>query len=299
MNGNVAAKQERGEAADCFVAATGRPISNEEFRSFQKLIHQEAGIHLGEHKKALLVGRLNKRLRELGLDSFTDYYHRVSEKGNGEELVHMLDCICTNETQFFREPQHFEFLEDRVFSQWEALASSGRRERRIRVWSTACSTGEEPYSLAMTLLQRFPKSSGWAIEIVATDLSTRVLDRAATAIWPIEKSRDIPDPYLKSFMLKGKGVNKGVMAAGPWIRSVVKFRRLNLNGASYPISGVFDLIFCRNVLIYFDAASKTRVVNRLLGHLAPQGYLFLGHSEGLTGASNRLRRIIPTVSTHA
>ncbi len=287
------------ESADRFVAVAGRSISNKDFHSFQQLIHREAGIYLGEHKKTLLVGRLNKRLREVGVDSFSDYYRKVSEKGQREELVHMLDCICTNETRFFREPQHFEFLEQQVFPQWEMLANSGRREKRIRVWSAACSTGEEPYSLAMTLLQRFPASSGWRIEILASDLSTRALDRACRGIWPIEKSRDIPQRYLKSFMLKGKRVQEGIMAAGPEIRSVVKFLRLNLNDASYPVAGAFDLIFCRNVLIYFDAESKTNVVHRLMNHLGSEGYLFLGHSESLSGMSGRLRRVIPTVCAHA
>jgi chemotaxis protein methyltransferase CheR len=299
MNGHTVAKRERMETADCFAAAAGRSISDEEFQSFQKLIHREAGIYLAEHKKALLVGRLNKRLRELGLDSFGDYYRRVSKKENGGELVHMLDCICTNETQFFREPQHFEFLEDQVFPQWEALARSGRREKRIRAWSAACSTGEEAYSLAMTLLQRFPPSTGWSIEILASDLSTRALDRARRAVWPIEKSKDIPDYHRKRFMLKGKRAQQGVMAAGPEIRSVVKFLRLNLNEPSYPLSGDFDLIFCRNVLIYFDAELKIHVVNRLLSHLATQGYLFVGHSESLIGTSDRVRRVIPTVCTLA
>ncbi len=299
MKENAIATQERTDSADRLVAVTGRSISDEEFHSFQQLIQRESGIYLAEHKKALLVGRLNKRLRELGIDSFSDYYRQVSKKGQREELVHMLDCICTNETQFFREPQHFEFLEQQVFPQWETGANSGTRGKHIRAWSAACSTGEEPYSLAMTLLQRFPASSGWRIEILASDLSTRALSRACQGIWSIDKSRDIPQRHLKSFMLKGKRAKEGIMAAGPEIRSVVKFIRLNLNDAPYPVSGVFDLIFCRNVLIYFDAESKADVVHRLMNHLAPEGYLLLGHAESLTGVSDRVRRVIPTVCTHA
>jgi chemotaxis protein methyltransferase CheR len=171
--------------------------------------------------------------------------------------------------------------------------------RRIRAWSAACSTGEEPYSLAMTLLAHFPPSSGWTLEILASDLSTRALGQARAGLWSIDKAREIPERHLKAFMLRGRGPQEGVMKAGPEIRSLLRFQRVNLNQDRYPVAGPFDLVFCRNVLIYFDVASKARVVHRLLDQLAPCGYLFLGHAESLTGLSGRVRSVGPTVYVRA
>ncbi len=275
-----------------------RPISEKEFVLFQALIHREAGIYLSPVKKALLEGRLSRRVRELGLNSFGAYYHRVVD-GDGEELIHLLDCICTNETHFFREPQHFEFLEKHVFPEWTVQAASTLRARRVRAWSAACSTGEEPYSLAMALWASFPPASGWEIEILATDLSTRALERAQVGIWPLEKAREIPARYLKSCMLRGTRSQAGKIKVSPELRSLVDFQRLNLKDEAYPLTGLFDLIFCRNVLIYFDSELRLRVIQRLLNHLAPTGYLFLGHAETLSGLADRVRSVIPTVYVHA
>jgi chemotaxis protein methyltransferase CheR len=151
----------------------------------------------------------------------------------------------------------------------------------------------------MTLLAHFPPSSGWDLEILATDLSTRALDQARAGLWRVEKSREIPQGYLKAFMLRGTGEREGVMKAGPELSSLLRFERVNLNQAHYPDRGPFDLVFCRNVLIYFDVASKAQVVNRLLDQLAPQGYLFLGHAESLTGLTDRGRSVGPMVYVHA
>jgi chemotaxis protein methyltransferase CheR len=266
-------------------------VPDRDFLRFQALIHREAGIWLSPVKKALLVGRLSKRLRALNLSSYADYYEIVV--ADEAEKVRMIDCICTNETHFFREPRHFEFLASRLFPAWRAEADAGRRPRRIRAWSAACSTGEEPYSLAMALLAAFP--SGWDLEILATDLSTRVLERARAAVWPMERSRQIPDDLLRSFMLRGFGAQEGFMKAGPEIRAVVRFARLNLIGEDWPATGTFDLLFCRNVLIYFDRPTKERVVDRLIERLAPGGHLFLGHAESLGGVTTRVRPVMPTV----
>jgi len=266
-------------------------VSERDFLRFQALIHREAGIWLAPVKKALLVGRLAKRLRELGLESYGDYYDRVAE--DEPERIRMLDCICTNETHFFREPRHFEFLAERVFPAWRDEADAGRRARRVRVWSAACSTGEEPYTLAMVLLTAFP--AGWELEVLASDLSTKVLDRASAAVWPIEKSKEIPDAHLKAFMLKGFGGQEGLMKAGPEIRAIVRFARVNLVGDDWPGGPPFDLVFCRNVLIYFDRQAKIGVVDRLVDRLDPRGYLFLGHAESLGGFTTQARPVLPTV----
>jgi chemotaxis protein methyltransferase CheR len=277
-------------------AVLTRILTPREFRLFQALIQREAGIHHSDAKKVLVEGRLARRLRELGID-FSEYYGLV--EADPQERVRMLDCICTNETHFFREPRQFEFLETHVFPEWRARAEAGTMARRVRVWSAGCSTGEEPYSVAMAFLARFPPASGWEIEIVATDLSTRVLDRAQAAVWPTDKAKEIPEPYLKAFMLRGTGPEEGRMKAGPLVRSRVRFERLNLNAEPFTFAGRFDLVFCRNVLIYFDASSKARVVGRLLERMEPRGYLFLGHAETVTGLNARTRSVGPTVYAHA
>ena len=273
-----------------------RPITNREFRSFQRLIHQEAGINLVEGKQALVTGRLGPRMRALGLRTFGEYHERVLSDPGGE-LVRMLDAICTNETEFFREPTHFELLERAISLEWEESAAARRRPKLIRAWSAACSSGEEPYTIAMVLLGRFPAAAGWTVQVIGTDLSTKVLDRAQKAIWPVRKAEAIPARYRQAFMLKGTGPQHGLMKAGPALREVVSFHRLNLAREPYPALGEFDLIFCRNVLIYFDTEGRAKAVGRLLRHLKPTGYLFLGHSEGLTGASHPLRSVGPNVYT--
>jgi chemotaxis protein methyltransferase CheR len=270
------------------------PLSRVEFKLFQDLIHREAGIFLAETKKALLVGRLSRRLRELGLTSFGEY-HRYITKEDPAERVRMLDCVSTNETQFFREPRQFDFIREQVIPEWRSAADAGARPRRIRVWSAACSTGEEPYSLAMTLLGQLPGEDGWQVEIVASDLSTRVLDVARRAVWPVESANEIPEAYLKRYMLRGTGTQAGKMKAGPEIRSAIRFERINLNAQSYPVTGRFDLILCRNVLIYFDIPSKTRICRQLLRHLEPNGYFFLGHAEALMDMAGEVERAGPTI----
>ncbi len=268
-------------------------ISEKEFLHLRNLVYEEAGIWLSQAKTALLVGRLAKRLRHHGLKSFKQYYDLVIN--SPEERIQMLDALSTNETRFFREPQHFELLKSVIFPKWAEEAATGRRDRKIRVLSAGCSTGQEPYSLAMFLLDRFPAASGWEIEIIATDLSTRALEIAQTGIWPLAKADEIPSSYLKAFMLKGFADQAGKMKAGPEIRSIVRFFRMNLNEPAYPLMGKFEMIFCRNVLIYFDQRGRERVVRRLASFLSPDGYLFLGHAESLHAMSDRLRSVIPTV----
>jgi chemotaxis protein methyltransferase CheR len=228
------------------------------FSKFQKLIYSEAGIWLATHKHALLTGRLARRLRLLGLGNMQEYYQLVTQPDQQHERAIMIDCITTNETHFFREPRRFDFLEREMFSKWQQEAAAGERPTRLRVWSAGCSSGEEPYSLAMLLLKHFPEAIGWELEVLGTDISTRVLEKARAAIYPIEKSKDIPAEYLRAYMLKGKGDHKGVMKVSPELHRVVRFARVNLHADSYPIVGSFDLIFCRNVLIYFDQESKRK-----------------------------------------
>ena len=268
--------------------------SHSEFRLFQELIHREVGIFLSDAKMALLSGRLAPRLRELRLDSFQAYHRHVTEVDPAER-VRMLDCITTNETRFFREPQQFDFLEKVLIPRLRDDAAAGRRPRRLRVWSAASSSGEEAYSLAMVFLTHLPPEAGWSIEIFGSDISTRVLEKARGGVWFEDRAREIPERYFKRYMVRGMGAQKSTISAGPDIRSVVRFDRLNLMSNPYPVSGRFDLIFCRNVLIYFDPPTKERVVSNLLTYLGADGLLFLGHAESMLSMSNRLRRVGPTI----
>jgi len=288
---------EQGSAHDAALLTSAftcapRAISETEFLLFQNVISREAGIWLSPTKTALLVGRLAKRMRFYGLKSFNEYYSLVTE--SEEELHYMLDAITTNETHFFREPKHFELLQASILPNWVAEADAGY-PRRIRAWSAGCSSGQEPYSLAMLLLDVFPPGCGWDIQIMATDLSTRVLDTAARGIYPAEAACEIPREYLKAFMLKGLRDQADKIKVAPEIQSVVRFFHLNLKDPSYPFSDKFDLIFCRNVLIYFDLHSRKEILSRLMNYLRPGGYLFLGHAEGLPATCVPMRIVIPTV----
>jgi chemotaxis protein methyltransferase CheR len=257
-----------------------------EFRMFSDVIEREAGIHLSASKRALLHGRLVKRIRDLGMRTFSEYHERVARDEAGE-LQKMLDCIVTNETSFFREPAHFAYLERAILPAWISAPP-----RTIRVWSAGCATGEEPFSIAMALLHALPKT--FSIEITATDISMRALDVARHATWSIERADQIPKPLLKRFMLHGIGEQAGKLRASRELRELIRLERLNLNGDAYP-TGPFDLVFCRNVLIYFAAPRKHAVVGRLAERLAPGGHLFLGHAESVHGFAERLRCVQPTI----
>ncbi|HEV2195448.1 MAG TPA: protein-glutamate O-methyltransferase [Candidatus Acidoferrum sp.] len=268
-------------------------LTDEEFQLFQGLVERESGIHLGPKNRAMLVSRLWRRLRALELNSFSAYYRLV--RTNPTEMVRMLDCICTNETHFFREPASFDCLRQHVFPEWSAAADSDPRQRTVRAWSAACSTGEEPYSLAMMLLAAFPAETGWKAEVLGTDLSTKVLARASKGIWPSSKLSGVPVEYQRQFLLKGFGPDTGKIKATDELRKVVRFQRLNLIEQQYDIFGPFDLIFCRNVIIYFEWETKLKVIDRLGRYLAPNGYLFLGHAESLHGMTDQLESVKPKV----
>ena len=265
------------------------PMSDREFRGFRELVYRECGIHISEHKRELLTARLSRRIRTLGMLRFGEYLALV--EGDAHERVEMLDLIVTNETRFFREPKQFEYLETQVLPRWRADAEKHTRTRRVRVWSAGCSTGQEPYSIAMTLLAGL---GGWDIEVLATDLSGRALRQAMAGVWPVDKAPEIPEKYLKSYMLRGVRSQDGRMSASEEARAVIRFQRLNLHD-ELPELGAFDLIFCRNVLIYFDVASRTKAVARILSRLSPAGFLFLGHSESLLSSGLRLRPMAPSV----
>jgi chemotaxis protein methyltransferase CheR len=273
----------------------GIPVLTEaEFVRFQHFLEQQTGIHLSDAKRPLLVARLARRLRHLGLTSFSAYYDHVIDDRHLPERTAMFDAISTNETHFFREPRQFELLTTTVFPRWKAEAAEGKRARSIKVWSAGCSTGEEPYSLAMLLLEHFD-SSEWQLRVEATDLSTRVLETARQGLWPIRKAAEIPTDLRRRFMLRGTGAQEGFFKAGEEVRAIIRLGRVNLNDDVYPMASDFDVILCRNVLIYFTHAQRLRVTGTLLSHLLPGGYFLLGHSETMSGLANGPRSVIPTV----
>jgi len=263
-------------------------ITDAEFERFRALIYRESGISLNDSKRTLLVSRLSKRLRALRVESFQAYYDRVTEGGDGEEFVRMLDMISTNKTDFFREPQHFDFLRERILPELSKV-------KQVRIWSSACSSGEEPYTIAMTLHDAVPTPTQWDCKILASDLSTQVLAAAASGVYGVERVRDLPAATLKRHFLKGCGDLAGTVKVKRHLADLVTFRRINLMDASYPIKQPLDVIFCRNVMIYFDRPTQARLVARFHRYLKPGGYLFIGHSERLHGLDLPFTSIAHTI----
>ena len=259
-------------------------LSDQEFSQFRQLIHDIAGISLSPLKKPLVCGRLAKRLTHHRSGSYGEYFKLLVSGDHPEELQMAVDLLTTNETYFFREPKHFDFLRDRILPSWN-------RMRTFRVWSAASSSGQEAYSIAMLLAEHLPDAP-W--EVLASDISSRVLDRAAAAIYPLEHASHIPPALLSRHCLKGVGSQEGNLRISPELRARVRFMQINLNHA-LPNVGDFDLIWLRNVMIYFDAPTKTQVVGRLLPRLKPDGHLFVGHSESLNGVVGGLRALAPSI----
>ncbi len=265
-------------------AARALPITDPEFQAIRTWIHRVAGINLSNQKKALVVGRLAQRLRHHELDSYGEYFHLLQSGAYPGELQIAIDLLTTNETHFFREPKHFAFLRDNILPH-RPLG------RMLRVWSAASSSGEEPYSIAMTLGAALGEAP-W--EVVASDLSSRILERARTGHYSLAHAKSIPRPLLQAYCLKGVGAQDGTFLIEPRLRSRVQFTQVNLVGP-LPQIGAFEIIFLRNVMIYFDLPTKREVVARVLGTLRPGGHLIVGHSESLNGVTNALTTVVPSI----
>jgi len=263
-------------------------ISTEEFKRFQTLIYDESGISLNDQKQGLVASRLSKRLRELKLSTFSEYHDHVTRDPSREEFTRMLDLISTNKTDFFREPKHFDFLREEILPQLES-------EKRIRIWSSACSTGEEPYTIAMTLHDGVSDATQWDCKILASDLSTRVLAKAAAGVYDAERVKDVPPETVRRHFLRGRGASDGMLKIKPHLSVMIQFRRLNLMDEQFPIKNLLDLIFCRNVMIYFDRPTQERLVNKFYRYLKPGGHLFIGHSESLQWVTHPFTVIAPTI----
>lgn len=269
-------------------------LSDRLFGQFSELVYRECGINLHDGKKSLLQARLNKRLRITGFQTYESYFHYLTSEDSREELVHFLDCISTNLTYFFREPQHFDFL-NRILP--EVLTGKARQgDSRIRVWSAACSTGEEPYSLAMGVLQHLKDPGRYDFKILATDISTRALEVAKTGAYSADKLQRVHADLRRQYFKKTNGAGAGIESyeVVPLLKSIVKFARLNLHD-SYPFKGPFDFVFCRNVMIYFDKKTQEQLIQKMSQYIVTGGYLFVGHSESLMGLNHSMKYICPAV----
>ena len=263
-------------------------ITAEEFQRFRTLIYDESGISLSEQKHSLLASRLSKRLRDLDLATFSEYYAKVMEDQTREEFTRMLDLISTNKTDFFREPKHFDFLRERILPELDSA-------KRIRIWSSACSTGEEPYTIAMTLYEGVQNPERWDFKIFASGLSTRVLAKAASGTYNEERFRNVPPDVMKRHFLRGRGEQTRVFKVKPHLADAITFRRVNLMDDRFPIKNPLDLIFCRNVMIYFDRPTQETLANKFHRYLKPGGYLFIGHSESLQWVKHPFAAVAPTI----
>jgi chemotaxis protein methyltransferase CheR len=264
-----------------------RPLRRREFEQFRQLAHEKFGLDLKSGKEQLVASRLGKTTLELALGSFQDYYEHIMADTSGEALISMIDALTTNHTSFLREPAHFDFLRTVIIPGLES-------RDRIRIWCAASSTGQEPYSIAFCLLEQLIARGNREIEILASDVSRRVLQVAARAVYARECLDPLPQAWLSKYFLRGTRHSQGLYRVKPEVQKLLAFRRLNLI-EPLPVMPPFPVILCRNVLIYFDKATQGRVVNALAHCLEPGGYLFIGHAESLTGIDQPLQYIQPAI----
>jgi chemotaxis protein methyltransferase CheR len=256
-------------------------LRHADFARIAALLHAEAGIYLPESKATLVYSRLGKRLRALGLESFRDYCALIDSDSGADERQLMLAALTTNVTRFFREPHHFEHLKTKVLP---PLLKKAERGGRVRVWSAACSKGHEPYSIAMTILSLMPNAASLDVKILATDIDINVLAHARAGMYDEEARKDIPKPYFDRWCKPVARGERGAWEIGNELRNLISFRELNLIG-TWPMKGKFDAILCRNVVIYFDEPTQEKIWNRFVTYLEPESYLYIGHSERVTGSA--------------
>jgi chemotaxis protein methyltransferase CheR len=259
-------------------------ITDQEFAQFQRFIYDAAGITLSNTKKALVIGRLARRLEHHKILNYGDYFRLLASGSAPQEVQTAVDLLTTNETYFFREQRHFDFLRAQI-------TRRERSEQPLRIWSAAGSTGEEAYSIAMLLEDCY---GGRPWEVIASDISTRVLQKARAGHYPLSRATNVPQQYLQRFCLKGEGAQDGTLLIQRALRDKVKFLQVNLN-ATLPSLGSFDFIFLRNVLIYFNADTKRKVIARVLSVLKPGGFLFIGHSESLHEITEAVQSVAPAI----
>lgn len=270
-------------------------LSPRDFQQLSSLIYTELGIKMPDSKNTMLTGRLGKRLRALGIDSFSKYCEFLfSPKGLEEEMVHLINAVTTNKTDFFREPTHFEYLTSTALG---ALQQTKRfnSHKPLRIWSAGCSTGEEPYTLAMVLSDVQERTPGFRFQILATDISTRVLQVAKRAVYPMERIQPVSNLHRKKYLLKSREARNPEIRIAPEVRRLIRFGRLNFMDEDFGLPEMVDIIFCRNVIIYFDNETQEKLMRKFSRHLHPGGFLFLGHSESLHGYDTPFVQVAPTI----
>jgi len=264
-----------------YIENNSAALSKSDFSRLSSFIYDQCGIKMPDSKKIMVEARLKKRLRELEMNSYSEYCNFLfSNNGSQAEITQMVDVITTNKTDFFREPKQFEFIKDRALNELISLDGAGT-QRPLKVWSAGCSTGEEPYTLSIVLNEYAQQYSRYSFNILATDISTRVLEKAATGIYEMEKTSPIAHNLMQKYFLRSKNKEKKLVRVIPELRKAINFQWLNFMDDDFGINEKFDLIFCRNVIIYFDKPTQDRLIEKLISHLRPGGYFFLGHSESI------------------
>lgn len=258
-------------------------LSPAQFERITEMLHAHAGIRMREGKEGLVRARLTKRLRTLGLADFAQYLQYLEQDKSRQEFTEMVDVLTTNKTSFFREASHFDFLREDVFPTLRGP---------VRLWSAGCSSGEEPYTLAMLCREGLTDIATRDVKILATDISHRVLATAKAGVYPADQMQDVPPAWLQSYWTRRELNGRPAYAAGRPLTSLIAFAKLNLM-ARWPMKGPFDAIFCRNVMIYFDKATQQQLIERYHALLRPGGHLFVGHSESLTGLTHQFRYVQP------
>lgn len=270
-------------------------MTDKEFRELSEIVNAETGIKMPPAKKTMLLSRLLKRLKILGIYSFAGYIEYLkSPKGQAEEFYTFIDAVTTNKTDFLREPAHFDVLTKKIVPELIEKYGAGFK-RNLRVWSAACSSGEEPYTIAIFLCEFASINKGFKFSVLATDISTEVLKKAALAIYDHDKIEVLDMRLRRKYLLRGKGKYEDTVRIIPAVRSLVSFKRINFMDEKYDSEGPVHIVFCRNALIYFERSVQEKVINRLCRNLIPGGYLITGHSETLNGLNVPLENISSTV----
>ena len=269
----------------------GFEFTDTDFQSVRDLVSKNTGISLSEAKRDMVYSRLTRRLRELNLQRFSDYLAFICGDGGDDELIQFTNAITTNLTSFFREKHHFEYLAETLLPE---LMKRNADQRKIRIWCCAASTGEEPYSIAMVVKETIPKHSDWDVKILATDLDTNVLATAKEGVYPVDRIKDISAHRQRRFFLKGSGKQQGHVRVGSELRQLITYKKLNLMD-QWPLRGPIDIIFCRNVVIYFTKDTQEILLERFSKLVAPQAHLFMGHSESLNNVTDQFELLGKTI----
>ncbi len=272
--------------------STNETLCNADFERLRALIYDESGIHLGSEKKTMLEIRLRRRLRSLRLATFAEYCERLFRNAQrGDEIVHLIDVVTTNKTDFFREAGHFDYLVSKALPD---LAARSGAHSTLLVWSAGCSTGEEPYTIAMVLSEHAANSPGFRFSVLASDISTEVLAKAQMGIFKAEAVKPVPAAFQRRYFMRSRDRGSDLVRVVPELRELVEFRRINFMDDHFELPRKPEIIFCRNVIIYFDRMTQERLLKKLTAQLAPGGYFFAGHSESLQGMDLPLLAVAPS-----